>query len=77
VRSAIGWPDFRLAGRTGRAAPFGDVLTAAPRCLDHLVVGSRPRVDEPVAKGDCGVVDDFGDLEGTQVAKTTVAAQHT
>jgi len=48
------------------------VLLAGARRLDDLVVGTTALVDETIAEGDGGVVDDLGFLVGEQLLVATV-----
>jgi hypothetical protein len=52
-------PQLGLTRSRRRSATLGDVLTPAARRLDHLIMRSRPLIDEPIAESDRAVVDDL------------------
>ena len=52
-------PQLGLTRSRRRPATLGDVLTPAARRLDHLIMRSRPLIDEPIAESDRAVVDDL------------------
>src|SRR4029450_7268628 len=52
-------PQLGLTRSRRRPATLGDVLTPAARRLDHLIMRSRPLIDEPIAERYRAVVDDL------------------
>lgn len=65
----VGQVDFRgAAGGPGTVA-FGDVLPAAARRLNHLIPGARGRIDDALARGDRGGVNQGGRLKTVQSPK--------
>src|SRR5690606_3039036 len=68
----VGELDLAFFGRAGNLAAFSDVLIAAAGGLDHLVVGARAFVYEPVAEAHRGIVDDLRFPVGEEVLVTAV-----
>ncbi len=53
-----------MCGGGASSVFFCNVLSAAPRSLDHLVCGAGVWGDEFLAEKDGGIVDEGGCLEG-------------
>ena len=56
-------------------APFGNVLPAAARGLDHLIVRARTLVDKPVTKRHRSIVNNRRDLKAAEITIAAARAQ--
>ena len=68
----VGELELGLFGSAAGLAAFGDVLHAAARGLDHLVVGAAARGDIPLAKPDGDIVAKLRELEALEAAVASV-----
>ena len=68
----IGELELGLLRRAGGDASFRDVLHAAARGLNHLIMGARPFVDEAIAEDERAVIDQLGGLKAAQLAVAAV-----
>jgi hypothetical protein len=62
----VGQLEFHLFGGAAGLAALGDILDAAARRLDHLVVGPAAPIDVAITETDRHVIAELGHLKALQ-----------